>query len=131
LSGAVNATETVFAQNGLLEIPLPPLYWDLAFYVESNPLGVRKAEAALTFQIYPNPLKAGDRLKVDLSASGVGEPTTLVLYDAQGKTLRRVTGQNSASTLGMDLPGSLPAGMYWLQVRQPGKAGSRPVIIGE
>lgn len=131
LSGAVQTTETVFAQNGILEIPIPPLSWDLAFYVESNPLGFRKPELALDFEVYPNPLKAGEKLKVQLPGTRVGGATALAWYDAQGKPLNRVEGEFGASTLEMNVPGDLPAGMYWLQVQEAGMTGSRPVIIVE
>ena len=131
LSGAVQTTETVFAQNGVLEMPLPPLYWDLAFYVESNPLGIRQPPSSLEFRVYPNPLRAGGKLNVQLLESGVGGATYLALFDAQGKPLMRMEGSAGVSTLQMELPANLPPGMYWLQLQRAGKTGSRPVIIGE
>src|SRR5690606_22877577 len=38
LSGEQISTESVFAPNDILELPIPDLYWDLAFVVLADPL---------------------------------------------------------------------------------------------
>lgn len=130
LSGMLQTSETVYAQSGTLEIPLPPLYWDMAFFVESNPLSVRKAqEPALDFRVYPNPIEAGGKLNIQLSREDSGSRMMMVLYDAQGKTLSRFERQKAGPDITFDLPHDLPTGMYWLQIQQKGRVGTRPVVV--
>lgn len=130
LSGIPTGSEWVFSSAGGLEIPIPPLYWDLAFTVEQSPLSTRKTEPSLAFRVYPNPVTAGGKLKVSgKKEDGVGERGKLALYDATGKPLKLTERVVGPSTLEMELPPDLPAGLYWLQLRKDGKTGSRPVLI--
>lgn len=131
LSGMVNSTETVFAEDGILEILIPPLYWDLAFWIESEPLAVRKPEASPAFNLYPNPLRAGDAMTVQWAKGRVGERTRLSLFDASGKPVSVLGNQAGQAQLQWRIPADLPAGIYWVQVQQGKRMGSRPVVVGE
>lgn len=131
ISGALAASESAFAENGRLQIVIPELYWDLAFWVESNPLGVRKPEPAVAFQVYPNPVTTGGSVQVQIKEQTSDGNTRLALFDAAGKPLAAKQANVPEQKLQLDLPPDLAPGMYWLQVQQQGKLGSRPIVVVE
>lgn len=75
------------------------------------------ATTAPTFHIYPNP--ATDYVRV----SGLTAHSQLSLYDAQGRTIHKITVTNSECELSLN---GLPAGLYFVAVQH--QKGTSPAI---
>lgn len=65
-------------------------------------------------QIYPNPVKAGEALRIDLNASNMA--VQLNLFDLQGRQVFTWNGNADAAAKGVQIPGTLSRGNYIYQV---------------
>ncbi|MCQ2296656.1 MAG: T9SS type A sorting domain-containing protein [Bacteroidales bacterium] len=97
-----------------------PIYFYLG---HNNPLGITPTEAA-AFTVTPNP--ARDNVTVTLGDGCDRTHATLMLRDAAGKELRRLTP--SAATVEVPLLG-LPAGTYFLTLATPQGSSTQKLLI--
>ena len=97
-----------------------PIYFYLG---HNNPLGITPTEAA-AFTVTPNP--ARDNVTVTLGDGCDRTHATLMLRDAAGKELRRLTP--SAAIVEVPLLG-LPAGTYFLTLATPQGSSTQKLVI--
>jgi hypothetical protein len=71
-------------------------------------------EIAITLQVYPNPCRSGDLLKLNLSTTAQHQ---YCLYDLLGRVVKTGTVSNT----GLEIPRSLPTGNYFLRVQVQGQ----------
>jgi hypothetical protein len=128
LSGDVVRTESATAENGLLQILLPGLYWDLAFVADGMPTRVREEQEPLSFKLYPNPARVGEEVSLKLP-DGPGGQIQYSLYDAQGRPLQSGELATSTQEVNLKLPTDLAPGWYWLQLRGNNRMGTRPIAV--
>lgn len=91
--------------------------------------GVRPAEVATGFVLYPNPVTAGSRLSFRLPRAGQAE---LTLTDALGRTVERTAaGTLAAGAHTLDWqPSNRRAGVYFLRLTVDGQsAGTQRVVV--
>lgn len=129
-NGQILASESVSASNDTLMLVLPDILWDVAFVVDSAPLGMKGKDRYLSFDLHPNPARAGSEVKINL-AERTSTQTRFQLLDMGGRGITTFDHQQGQSEVGVQLPANLPAGMYWLRVAHEGKMGARPIMIGE
>jgi len=118
--------EQLQASNGELQLPIPGLYWDMAFIVDQQePIitDLGKDIQALDFQIYPNPIAPGQYLHVKLE----DKIEHISMLDMSGKTILTTTDSQSE----VKLPPNLSEGFYWLQVKSKNGVGVKPLLIRE
>lgn len=131
LTGEATGGEAVFAENDTLSLLLPSILWDVAFVVDSEPVSTQELAQNLDFNVYPNPAKAGT--PIHISTSNLQSTDTQVqLLDMGGKRIapQAIIAEGNGE-MSLQLPGHLPAGMYWLRMATEGKVGARPIVIGE
>lgn len=124
LTGAIISTgNPAVAANGQLEIPLPPLVWDVAFIIDESPVATNDLADNLYFKVYPNPVASGGKLNVE----GLDDQTfDFALIDLLGRTVfaTRKQGQKEIS-----IPIDLATGHYWLKIEQHGKTGLQSLVV--
>lgn len=125
LDGTVVRSETAFAENETLQLPIPTLYWDLAFQVNGGSVGTKEVKEQLAFDLYPNPAKPGDTLTLSTS---VKSAATLTLLDVAGKIIHQYSISNPQHAT-FSLPTEVPAGLYWLKLESDRKSGSKPIVV--
>ena len=84
-------------------------------------LGTERAAGALGFEVFPNPAAEELQLRFPVAA----RPTSLRLYDGQGRLVRAFA---EATARALSLRG-LPAGLYVLRARLNGQEVSRRVAV--
>ena len=126
LTGALYGGEEAMASGGILNIPLNPFLWDVAFIVDGSPVLAKEKKQNLDFEIYPNPVMAGAEMNLVLpSANGaVGQ---ISLLDMGGREVERFDIFSKYTTI--QLSAELSAGMYWVKVESEGKIGTRPLMV--
>lgn len=72
--------------------------------------------AVSSLQIFPNPLKLGQPLSVQLPSNQTAPIASMSLYDATGRECARFEGPSPSGATWV-LPGHLPAGLFTLKVR--------------
>ncbi len=130
LNGQILDSESVTANNDTLLLLLPDILWDIAFVVDSEPVGTQNQDRQLAFQLYPNPAKAGSEMTITLPEE-TSTQTQFQLLDMGGRGIATFDHQRGQTEVGVQLPAGLPAGMYWLRIAHEGKMGARPIMIGE
>lgn len=126
LSGEMIAAEAVSAVDSQLLLPMPELYWDLAFRVDDEPVIVSTESIAQAqkLTIYPNPAKAGDYLNIDL-----GEETynlsQVTMLDASGKPIEQLSLRENT----FHLSSRLPSGIYWIKVETNKAVTTKPIVV--
>lgn len=130
LNGQVLDSESVTAADDTLRLLLPDVLWDIAFVVDSEPVGTVSRDQQLAFQLFPNPAKAGTEITVSLAEASTRN-TQFQLLDMGGRGLATFDAPIGQPKVGVNLPAQLPAGMYWLRVAHEGRIGARPIMIGE
>lgn len=127
LTGELMHSNTVAAVQNRLSVPIPHLQWDLAFLVNSDPVGTIAMPPPLDFTVYPSPVRAGNTVQIHLPATDM--PSSRIdLFDAAGQlvlSLASVSGPDPT----LQLPATLPSGRYWLRVVQGTRMGSRPLMV--
>ncbi|MBC8082428.1 MAG: T9SS type A sorting domain-containing protein [Hymenobacter sp.] len=78
-------------------------------------------------EVYPNPTAEG-RFTVLLPQQAEGPGTALELLNATGQSVRRARAEAGQRTLPLDVHG-LPAGLYYLRVRQSGLSSTVSVVL--
>lgn len=127
LTGELLESAAATAESDRLTVAVPPLSWDLAFLISSDPVATVAQTPALDFSVYPSPARAGQTLRFEAAHSllTTGE---LTLFDATGRPVLQHTV--SAGSLGqVDLPPTLPAGTYWLQWRSGAARGTHMLMV--
>jgi hypothetical protein len=131
LTGAPLQTATAVAEGDSLYLPLPDFLWDLAFALERQPVPTREPLAqALPARLYPNPL-TGSTLTVALDLL-TPAPLSIALLDATGRDLGQLYSAPSMAgeqEFALEVPASLPAGLYWLRVQAGKQAAALPVVL--
>jgi hypothetical protein len=143
LTGVLFDGAPASAQNGKLEIPLPAVYWDVAFLVNSQPVGAGELQENLVFEVSPNPVAAGQEVRLELGNWGIEELNELnfsqaavSLLDTSGREVVRFeefsNDMLSKNVIAdhLRLPAELPAGFYWVKVECGGKVGVMPLVVG-
>lgn len=123
LTGVLFGGQTATAQGGQLEIPLPSVYWDVAFVVDDSPVAVEDFRRNLAFKVYPNPALAGQEVRMEVEIGNVVN-WEISLLDMAGREVKR-----DLNAINLRLPGELPAGFYWVKVAGGGKVGVMPVVV--
>lgn len=130
MNGQILDTENVNANADTLVLLLPDILWDIAFVVDSEPVGTTNQERNVAFQLFPNPAKPGSEIKVSLTEE-TSAKTRFQLLDMGGRGLVQFDHQQGQREVEVQLPASLPTGMYWLRIAHEGKMGARPIMIAE
>lgn len=130
LNGQVFDSESVSASTDTLVLSLPDVLWDIAFVVDSEPVGTNNKNRNLAFQLYPNPAKPGSEIKISLPEK-TSSQTRLQLLDMGGRGISNFNHQEGQREIGVQLPAGLPTGVYWLRIAHEGKMGAQPIMIGE
>ncbi|MEZ4825271.1 MAG: T9SS type A sorting domain-containing protein [Bacteroidia bacterium] len=130
LTGNIILGAPAFAANNQLLIDIPKLDWDLAFRVdeEYSNVAIDKAGENTEFNVYPNPVSAGQMVNVHMKSSpGVPQFT---LLDMAGRPLLELTAPGaSAENAEIRLPGSLTAGVYWLRLDRGESSAVQAIVI--
>lgn len=89
---------------------------------------ISNVQQQLSFRVFPNPV-SGNTINVilDKEVNGIGEA---ILYSLDG----RVVWSNRMafnSPMSLELPSSLPAGMYSLMLQQDAQIGLAKIIVGQ
>lgn len=129
LTGSLVASDPVLAQNGTLDLSVPALLWDLAFRVdpEKVPFTALEKERALPFVVYPNPVRAGAALSLEVG-NGQEPRIELSLIDASGRILQQEILPYAPGTQ-WTVPASLATGIYWLKLERDGQAGTKAIVV--
>lgn len=124
LTGALYGGDVTTASGGILNVPLSPFLWDVAFIVDNSAVPTRETVQNLDFEIYPNPASVGAEVSVVLPSANdfSGE---IVLLDGTGRLMQTFSGNNSR----FRLPENLPTGMYWVVVKDRGKIGTQTIVV--
>lgn len=131
LSGEAFGGEAAFADNDTLSLLLPDILWDVAFVVGSEPVSTQELAQNLNFNVYPNPAKAGTPIHIS-TTNILSTDTQFQLLDMGGKRIaQQAIIAEGDDDISLQLPGHLPAGMYWLRMASAGKVGAKPIVIGE
>ncbi len=131
LTGEAFESDAVFAENDTLSLLLPAILWDVAFVVDSEPVSTQELAQNLNFNVYPNPAKAGTPIHVS-TPNMLSTDTQVQLLDMGGKRIApQIIVAEGDGDFSIQLPGQLPAGMYWLRMASEGKVGAKPIVIGE
>ena len=88
--------------------------------IHTYPVSIDQAEEG-TISLYPNP--ANDVLNIALQGTAVNE---VVVIDIYGKTVARTTVSEGSNTLDIS---ALPAGMYFVQLRENGSVKATQKVI--
>ncbi len=88
-----------------------------------------KMKAATSMFVFPNP-NAGDEVKLMFS-SDIGDNASIVIHDISGKVMLRRQVQNAEglSQLQLNLEGTLPSGMYMIQVESANGVLSERFVV--
>ena len=126
LTGEIIASEPVSAVGNQLFLPLPELYWDLAFRVDEEAITVNTEEEffAQAIQFYPNPAKSGELITLKAENISFRKPQ-LDLFDASGRYIRPLKFSDNSTIL----PRQLEAGVYWLKITDQNYIKSYPLVI--
>jgi hypothetical protein len=123
LTGVLFGGAPATAAGGQLEIPLPAVYWDVAFVVDDSPVAVADLRKNLEFKVYPNPARVGQEVRLEFEIEKL-EKWEISLLDMAGREVKRTV--NSAN---LRLPEELPAGFYWVKMESGGRVGVMPVVV--
>ncbi len=133
LTGNQISVESLTVTSGSISLPLPDVLWDIAFYIDDQPVGVAEAERSQAFQVYPNPAAPGTELTLEFDAPGASQ-VAVSLLDMAGNSLRSLFSGDTTDgmqQLALPLPGDLPAGMYWVKMETgEGRVGVRGIAVG-
>ncbi len=123
LTGVLYGGEEAVANEGILNIPLNPFLWDVAFIVDDSPVAAKESVQGLNFNIYPNPAMAGAafHLVSPEANEGIGQ---ISLLDMGGREVQHINNNSK-----FQLPNDLAAGMYWVKVESGGKVGTRAIVV--
>lgn len=133
LSGQVFQQENVLVSNGHLQIQIPELLWDAAFYLEDalSPVVGPPALIQLEWKFSPNPARPGTRLQFQFD-QGLSDDVKIELLDESGKALQVLLYTPNVQleqALELPLPAGLPAGLYWIKCSTGRKIGVKPLIV--
>lgn len=123
-TGQVVSTDQLFASNQVLDIVAPPFSWDLAFIVEGTILKTEVKMPAIDFELYPNPVTAGNKLNIRVPKQP-NEEIGIRLLDGSGREVKQWLTPSG----NIQVPSDLPGGVYWLHLSKQLQAGIRPFII--
>ena len=82
--------------------------------------------------LYPNPTRAGVRIRLDAESGIVGNELALAVYDVRGRLVasRQVASAGDLSWDGTTFSGSrVPAGLYFVTVRGGGRSWTGKVLV--
>ncbi len=129
LSGAVVAVDSILPDNGTASIAPPSFVWDLAFVMSPEPVSPASQDVVknMGFQVFPNPVRAGESVTISLPPS-VFPNVTVELLDASG---RRVLIAQAPGTPEFEqaIPAGLTPGLYWWRISSIKAAGVRPIMV--
>lgn len=130
LTGNLMTSEQVTAVNKQLFLPISNLLWDMAFLVDEEAVSVSTSDQAqqLAFNIYPNPITAGEPLNLQLPEGNASDIQVSIL-DASGRELQKLR-EGTTELQEINLPANLPTGFYWLRVESEGMVGTKPFVLG-
>ena len=111
LSGTLLFSEEVLTAGELLAIPVPDLTWDLTYTVEllNEAVGTKDYSSQLSFDVYPNPIKAGNGLELDFSIDV--DEIAYSIFNSEGRVLLK--GINGGDVI--KIPQSWIPGYYWIK----------------
>ncbi|GJM32823.1 MAG: hypothetical protein DHS20C18_18240 [Saprospiraceae bacterium] len=129
LTGAIVHSQNVNTAIGnQLFLPVPELFWDLAFHVQRDgEVSTSELAQSLPFKVYPNPALPGERLTIEQEEISV-DRLKISLLDAAGKQVQ-IAQNEGFNHSEFSLANNLPAGFYWLKVEGSGKVGTKPVVV--
>ncbi len=115
--------------GGLLNVPLDPFVWDIAFTAEKATLHTTRVNSLADFKIYPNLVDAGSQVQIEFATK---DKLRMSLLDMTGREIHdfgnlRTVGNNQKVTL--SLPSQLPAGIYWIKLYDGHFAGAKPLVV--
>lgn len=129
LTGVLFGGQTAAAQGGQLEIPLPSVYWDVAFVVDDSPVAVADLSKNLAFKLYPNPARTGQEVRLEFDFENETEVSVSLLDMAGREVVRNDIFLKNVISANLRLPGELPAGFYWVKMESGGRVGVMPVVV--
>ncbi len=124
LSGAHSGDGTAAAIGGTLTIPLQPFLWDVVFIVGGTPVSTSSPLEQLEFTIYPNPVRTGDYVTIEVPGPPNDEKH-FTLLDMGGRAIF----QTETSQGKVTIPTTLADGLYWIKVVSGQKAGARAIMV--
>lgn len=129
LTGAIVDAGSAASINGELFLPIPELYWDLAFRVDEEEVDVSSTSViqSLSFKLYPNPIEVGGMVTLEMEEGLEIEQVNLL--EVSGRLIADLEFSKSAKWQFI-LPQNLANGFYWIKVEgEEGKVGTRPFVI--
>ena len=132
LTGALLSTEPVSIMGGVLNLNLPEITWDVAFFIDPQPVAVSEPARDIAFRAWPNPAAPGAMLTLDLDTAP-DTPISVALLDMAGRPLQSLhsnAGFSAAPQVAVALPEYLPAGVYWIRVDSGDRVGVKAVAVG-
>ncbi len=113
--------------NQLL-VPVPELFWDLAFHaVRDGEVATKEVAQAVNFEVYPNPVAPNGQVSIQPGAP-LTDLVKIALLDAAGREVQQYQ-YTAAAQFEIPLTGNLSAGFYWLKVEFEGMASTKPLLI--
>jgi hypothetical protein len=129
-TGSLLQTEPVKVTNGVAELIVPEITWDLAFVLDAVPAGTTNASATLPLSVFPNPINREPvNLVFELART---EELIVLLCDAGGRVLQQLYAAPlpaGSHQLTLPLEPYLPAGVYWIQVTAGNERAAKPIGI--
>lgn len=125
LTGAFIQEHLAASLDSQLMIPLPELYWDMAFKVSKADVTASDFQAGLKeWEVFPNPVREGTVLNIS------GNLSAVQIFSNDGKPLGAFTLNDSQKFSQIQIPGDWPAGMYWISAAHSnGSFASKPLVI--
>lgn len=123
ITGAMVNSQQIVVSGGELTFPIPDLYWDLAFIVDSEEPIVASLDhevRSLDFQVYPNPAIAGGIVKFSLA-----QAEKVSILNMSGQEVMKVIDFQDE----LQLASNLAPGFYWVKVESAGMAGAKPLLV--
>ena len=128
LTGNFMTSQTISLDGTETGIPIPELYWDLAFVLSPAAISVatKDSRKELEVAVWPNPIRAGDHLQITVNDEI--EPLHIRWFDAQGKIVDH-SGSDQLLNGQQKVPVALVPGVYWLNIMQLDRTKSIPILV--
>jgi hypothetical protein len=131
LTGAIVASDPVVSVNNKLTLPIPELYWDLAFLVDDTDGWVASLDdishvSHASFRVYPNPAIPGSDVTIDMEGTGPGG-MEVSLLDMEGRQIQSYASLSENSRI--QIPSNLAAGFYWVKIKSKDQVGTKPIVV--
>jgi len=81
------------------------------------------------FQLFPNPVKSGGMLQIELSGLAANGSCNLQLFNLQGKNVLQENRNAGLGSIYVKLPDALPAGQYFLRLTSENTGFVRRLIV--